>query len=207
MLPAIARLNTRNVILASGSPRRKEILERLGLRFKIVPSTFAEDFDKTLFSNPTHYVTRTALEKGLQVYQTTTDTPLVISADTIVVLDDQILEKPVDGAHAKRILSSLSGRTHEVLTAIVVVFGSLAGEPMYKTAVERTLVEFGALGDAVIDAYVETGEPMDKAGAYGYQGLASAFIPRINGCYYNVVGFPCHKFLSTIDDLIAEEHI
>ncbi|KNC98062.1 septum formation protein Maf, variant [Spizellomyces punctatus DAOM BR117] len=164
MLPAIAQLNTRNVILASGSPRRKEILERLGVKFNINPSTFPEDLNKTIFSNPNNYVTRTALEKGLQVYQSLTNTnPLVISADTIIVLDDQILEKPVDAAHAKRILSSLSGRVHEVLTAIVVVFGvSASGQPLYKTAVERTLVEFGVIGDAVIDAYVETGEPMDK---------------------------------------------
>ncbi|KAI8817198.1 N-acetylserotonin O-methyltransferase-like protein-like protein [Fimicolochytrium jonesii] len=211
-LPALARLNEKyQIIVASGSPRRKEILTKLGLEFRVAVSTFPEDLDKSLYT-PDEYVLQTALGKATEVYRrvrrsnnlTEDHRPiLVIAADTVVIHNERIIEKPISNAHAKEMLRGLAGREHVVATAIVLAYAvDEEGNLKVETAVERSKVLFDEMDDELIDAYVATGEPLDKAGGYGYQGLAAAFIPRIDGCYYNVIGFPVNRFVRTATNLL-----
>ncbi|KAI9100572.1 Maf-like protein-domain-containing protein [Phlyctochytrium arcticum] len=205
LFPVVRQLNKGRVILASGSPRRKELLLRLGVDFEVIPSTFAEDLDKSEYPSPRDYVLETAHHKALDLitgsspilHTSTTGCTTIIASDTIIVHESAILEKPNSTPHAFDMLRKLSGKTHQVLTAVVVVVIDSTGRKVYKDVAE-TDVEFGCLSDEIIQTYVASGEPMDKAGGYGYQGLAAALIPRINGCYYNVVGFPCYLFLQLL---------
>ena len=171
------------LVLASASPRRAELLRAAGIDFEVA----AANVDETLLPGETarEHVARLAEAKARAVHALDGDR-IVLAADTVVVVDSQILGKPVDDADARRMLSLLSARTHEVLTAVTVFH---PGE-IVDTRVEATSVEFTRLSDADIDWYVGTGEPLDKAGAYAVQGLASRFIPRIEGSYSNVVGLP-----------------
>lgn len=177
------------LILASGSPRRKQLLEELGLS----PIVRAGDIDETpLPGEPVaDYVERLAIAKGKAV-ATEADgvdrDDLVISADTIVVLDGELLGKPVDDADAARMLRSLSGRTHEVMTGVAV-----HRDGKVESFVERTVVHFAEMSDDDISWYVSTGEPADKAGAYGIQGRGGAFVVAIEGSYDNVIGLPRHR--------------
>jgi septum formation protein len=168
------------LILASRSPRRAELLRAAGIDFTVR----AADVDETALPNesPRNYVTRLAFEKA-QAIPAASET--VLAADTTVVIDNQILGKPIDPADAKRMLQALSGRKHEVITGICLRRGSRVIQD-----VDVTGVWFAPLTEAEIDRYVASGEPMDKAGAYAIQGLASRFIPRIEGSYSNVVGLP-----------------
>ena len=179
------------IILASGSPRRSEIMESVGWKFtKDVP-----DIDETEFPGelPDVYVQRLARTKAEAIAERHPG-EMVLGADTTVVIDDQIIGKPSDAADAKRMLTMLSGRWHEVLTgvAIVVDGGSTAG-------LQRTRVKFVSLNDAEIDFLVEKGDPLDKAGAYAVQAQAALFIDGIEGDYWNVVGLP----ISLVYRLIA----
>ena len=173
------------LILASASPRRKELLERIGLRFSVE----AADADETLIPglSAKNQVMRLSRIKADAVASLHSEDPVILSADTVVVLDGAILGKPVDEADARHMLRSLSGRTHHVLTGITVRHGKYQD-----TCCEETEVRFGTLSEKEIDAYIATGEPMDKAGAYGIQGLASVFVAGISGDYYNVMGLPLH---------------
>jgi septum formation protein len=168
------------LILASASPRRREILESAGILFETRPA----DVDETplLHETAEEYVRRLAEEKARAVWRVG-DT--VIGADTVVAVDKVLLAKPADGEEAARMLRLLSGRRHRVLTGVCFFDGEKA-----ETAVEETFVEFLPLSDEEIAGYVATGEPFDKAGAYGIQGAASKFVARIEGCYFNVVGLP-----------------
>mmetsp|Transcript_37597 Transcript_37597/g.49547 ORF Transcript_37597/g.49547 Transcript_37597/m.49547 type:complete len:240 (+) Transcript_37597:86-805(+) len=192
-----------DVILASKSPRRREILSQLGLDFRIVPSKFEENFDKSTFPNPTAYVQETALQKALEVQQRleNSDKPeLIISADTIVVLDGTILEKPNDEAHAFEMLSSLSGKSHEVITSV-----TLLTRQNSCSFSEQTQVKFMEMSSEMIQSYIDSKEPMDKAGGYGIQGIGGSFIEKISGCYFNVVGFPQHRFCCNLIKLLEQE--
>ena len=174
-----------DLILASASPRRRELLERIGLRFAVE----AADADETLIPglSAKNQVMRLSRIKADAVAALHSGEPVILSADTVVVLDGKILGKPADEEDARHMLKSLSGRTHHVLTGITVRRG------MYQdTRCEETEVRFGPLSDNEIDSYIATGEPMDKAGAYGIQGLASVFVAGISGDYYNVMGLPLH---------------
>ncbi|PWK06261.1 Maf family protein [Tumebacillus permanentifrigoris] len=173
------------LILASGSPRRKELLGSLGLTFDILVSEADESFAPG--QPPVEIVQELAYRKASAVANTL-NAGLVLGADTIVVCDDVILGKPEDEGDAKRILRLLSGRSHTVYTGIALV--EAGGEHRVVRDVRGTTVVMKALTDEQIDAYVATGEPMDKAGAYGIQGKASQFITRIDGDYFNVVGLP-----------------
>ena len=182
-------------MLASASPRRQELLRAAGISFTVQPA----DIDETPLSNedPVACVERLAREKALAVARLR-PTDLVLGADTTVVVNGMMLAKPADAEDASRMLRLLSGRTHQVITGVC-----LAGPPPgnnrqnrrtenceLRTASETTLVTFTKLSDADIRDYVATGEPMDKAGAYAIQGIASRWIPRIEGDYSNVVGLP-----------------
>jgi septum formation protein len=174
------------LVLASASPRRRELLTQAGFSFTVQPAEIDEDWREG--EGPAAYVERLAREKAAAVFSSLAarDAELrVLGADTTVTLEDAILGKPVDAADAARMLRLLSGRRHRVMTGI-----ALATANGVRSAVETTVVEFDALGEEEIAAYVASGEPMDKAGAYGIQGLAAKWIPRIEGCYFNVVGLP-----------------
>jgi septum formation protein len=180
------------IVLASASPRRQEILRNAGILFSVQ----AADIDETPLKDelPRNCAERLAREKALTVWRMPPG-DLVLGADTIVVADGAILGKPVDGDHAVRMLRLLSGRVHQVITGVCVVGGRgdsqlTSSEPETRTASETTLVTMNELSDAEIREYVATGEPMDKAGAYAIQGIASRWIPRIEGDYSNVVGLP-----------------
>lgn len=183
-----------DVILASASPRRRELLSLILDSFRVVPSRFDEDEVPDDLPPPEH-VRHSALMKALDIAGSHPDS-VVIGSDTIVVVDSLILGKPVDAADAARMLRMLSGRTHQVYSGIAVVKGGAE-----LTAVECTDVAFEPLTDDVIAGYVSTGEPADKAGAYAIQGRASGFIEKINGCYFNVVGLPVHRLSTLLRDL------
>ena len=177
--------------LASGSPRRLTLLEELGLNPTVRPA----DIDETprLGESAATYVERLAVEKGAAVGDTD---DVIISADTIVVLDGELLGKPIDDADAASMLRRLSGRTHEVMTGVAVRRGDEVS-----SFVETTVVHFAELSDADINWYVGTGEPADKAGAYGMQGRGGAFVKSIEGSYDNVIGLSRHRLRPLIADL------
>jgi len=188
------------LILASASPRRAELLRAAGIEFDVMPA----DVDESLHEgeSPEQYVGRVANAKACGVLARSHGRP-VVAADTVVVLDGHILGKPADAADARRMLEMLSGRRHEVLTAVSVSLGGPDDACPAATGIERTTVEFAALCEGEISRYVASGEPMDKAGAYAIQGLASRFVTRIEGSYANVVGLPValvYKLLKTGSD-------
>ena len=172
------------LILASASPRRKELLTQAGFTFEVRAAHLNEDPRPE--EDPIAYVTRLAREKAQAVFDAGGNAEaVVLGADTTVTLDNHMLGKPEDAADAARMLRLLSGRTHRVITGVAVVTARRV-----EVAAEVTGVRFLTLSDEEIAAYVATGEPMDKAGAYGIQGRAARWIPRVEGCYFNVVGLP-----------------
>jgi septum formation protein len=176
------------IVLASASPRRQEILRNAGIAFVAQPSHVPEVPGKG--ESPKAYAERLAREKGLEVSRHRPE-DFVLGADTVVVVDDMMLEKPTDVADAARMLRLLSGKTHQVITGVCLVppgVSSADREPRMMS--ETTRVTMSALTEADIAAYIATGEPMDKAGAYAIQGIASRWISRIEGDYFNVVGLP-----------------
>jgi len=176
---------TPRLVLASTSPRRRELLGLLGLPFEVVAGRYDEALVNPAGMTPPEYVTQLARGKAEDVAGRTDSDALVIGADTTVVLNGRFLNKPQDADDARRMLRTLSGRTHEVYTGLCLVHGDTL-----TTDFARTEVVFDALSDSTIAAYVATGEPLDKAGAYGIQGKALSFIPEIHGDYFNVVGLP-----------------
>ena len=192
------------LVLASASPRRRELLAQVGYRFEVHPAHIPED--PLPSEDPIVYVTRLAREKAEAVFRELTShsgppkVPLdeqslaVLGADTTVTLDNAILGKPEDAADAARILRLLSGRTHRVITGVALVT-----EKGAEVAAEATAVRFLTLSDDDIAEYVASGEPMDKAGAYAIQGRAARWIPRIEGCYFNVMGLPLALVCSLLE--------
>ena len=172
------------IVLASSSPRRISLLKMLGVTFEPVPASIVEE--KREGEEPADFARRIAKEKAFQVAERV-KAEFVIAADTVVVIDGEVLGKPKDENEARRMLEKLSGRTHKVITA-VALYKKESGELLLDH--KETLVRFTVLSKAEIDWYIRTGEPMDKAGAYGIQGLGALFIERIDGCYTNVVGLP-----------------
>ena len=180
----------KHIILASASPRRKEILELADLKFDVMPSDAQEITTKTAQNE---VVMELASIKAKDIYKKSEKQSMVVGADTVVAYQGQILGKPADEADAKRMLTMLSGQTHEVYTGVCVI-----EDGKTKTFYEETKVTFYEISDELIDRYIMTGEPMDKAGSYGIQGKAAVFIKGIEGDYYNVVGFPIARFLQEI---------
>ncbi|HEX3473098.1 MAG TPA: Maf family protein [Silvibacterium sp.] len=178
------------LVLASASPRRRELLTQAGFSFTIAPASIAEDIRPG--ESPIAYVIRLAREKAEAVYaqhlkhENDSDPLIVLGADTTVVAPNgEILGKPADAADAARMLRLLSGATHQVITGVAVI-----APDSVETAAEVTHVTMLTLSEPEIADYIATGEPADKAGAYAIQGRAARWIPRIHGCYFNVVGLP-----------------
>ncbi len=201
------------LVLASASPRRRELLTQAGYTFDIIPAHIPED--PLPGEDPIAYVVRLARQKAETVLRQLSAPPqpsskspappqvappqvaqVVLGADTTVTLDGEILSKPADPADAARMLRLLSGRTHRVITGVAAVTATRT-----EVAAEITAVSFLSLSDAEIAAYVATGEPMDKAGAYAIQGRAARWIPRIQGCYFNVVGLPIALVATLLDSV------
>jgi septum formation protein len=184
------------LILASASPRRRELLTQAGYRFEVQPSSIPEL--RRPGEDAIRFATRLAREKAEEVFTrhpTSTAPVMVLGADTVVVCDGEIMGKPADAADATRMLLLLSGRTHQVVTGVAVVWGPGSAE----VAAELTQVTMRTLSPQEVADYVASGEPMDKAGAYAIQGYAGRWIPRIHGCYFNVVGLPLALVTSLLE--------
>ena len=189
------------LILASASPRRRELLTQAGFTFEVRPAHVNEDPRGD--EEPIAYVVRLARDKAqsvlAEISSGSSGPPqvVVLGADTTVTLDGHILAKPENAADAARMLRMLSGRTHRVITGVAV-----ATAERTEVAAEVTGVQFVTISSKEIAAYIATGEPMDKAGAYGIQGLAAKWIPRVEGCYFNVVGLPL-ALVTTMLEMIS----
>lgn len=173
--------------LASSSPRRRQLLEMLGMTVRVVPPNIPEI--RRPVETPVDYVERLAREKALAVTGR-----LVLGADTTVVVRDEVLEKPVDTSDALRMLRKLQGRTHQVVTSVALV----ADEAIHQ-ATDVTNVVFRRMEESFLEAYVATGEPMDKAGAYGIQGYGAALVERIDGDFFSVMGLPIRLVLDLLE--------
>ena len=190
------------LILASSSPRRAEILRDAGIAFEIRSANVEET--PLPNENAGNMVLRLAESKARAVAESLDPniSGIVIGADTTVELDGNIFAKPRDSEDARRMIASLSGRTHKVLTGICAL---RLPDKITKNAVESTAVTFAALAPTEIESYVASGEPFDKAGGYAIQGRAGRYIPRIEGCYFNVVGLPLARLYSLLRDLGWQE--
>ncbi|XP_048069149.2 probable bifunctional dTTP/UTP pyrophosphatase/methyltransferase protein [Ursus arctos] len=207
--PVIGKLLHKRVVLASASPRRREILSHAGLRFEVVPSRFKEKLDKASFPTPYAYAIETAKQKALEVasrmHQKDLRAPdIVIGADTIVTVGGLILEKPVDKQDAYRMLSRLNGKEHSVFTGVAIVHcctkdGQLDME--VSEFHEETAVKFSELSEELLWEYIDSGEPMDKAGGYGIQALGGMLVEYVRGDFLNVVGFPLNHFCKKLVEL------
>ncbi|PPR04813.1 hypothetical protein CVT24_007073 [Panaeolus cyanescens] len=227
--PAMKKLKGKRVILASNSPRRKEILRTFGLAPEIIPSSFEENLAPSQFADIHEYPVATATHKAVEVYEKlVTDDPdnapdLVIAADTVVLThaqpmtsdmsysllpeaNQELLEKPTSKEDNLRMLLDMNGAVCEVVTGVVLVYPILTA-PGYgiKSIDERSLVYFSDNPKHIIEAYVESGEGIDRAGGFAVQGLGGILIRKIEGDYNNVVGFPAASFFKLLDMLIEDE--
>jgi septum formation protein len=202
ILDKLPLLTQKHVVLASASPRRQQLLTQLGLPHKVIVSNFSEDLPKQGLTAAT-YAERTAKEKALDVARSLAPklADLIIGADTVVECEGHILEKPENDDDARRMLNMLSGKEHLVHTGVALVVprhGTGESGLQAVTFSETTKVVFGNLSLEQIDAYIATKEPFGKAGAYGIQGPAAAFVKRVEGCYFNVVGLPLYSLTMQI---------
>ena len=187
-----------NIVLASASPRRSELLSQVGIEFEVVPSNIPEEpLDG---ETPDEHVMRLSFEKASEVAGKVGTGKWVIGSDTVVIIDDEILGKPEDRADAISMLKKLSGREHKVITGYSIINSSSGKE--IKKAVE-TAVKFKTLAEDEIKGYVDSGEPMDKAGAYAIQGLGSFMVEGIIGSYSNVVGLPVCQIVADLEGVGA----
>ncbi len=185
---------SRRFILASQSPRRLKLLEQLGLHPEVIPSTLSEDFVNSLSVEEN---IKSFAELKAKTVSENIDNGIIVGADTVVLLEKEVLGKPIDSADAFTMLSKLSGKMHRVLTAFCVYS---TPEECSFTAVESTNVYFKLLSDDEIKRYISTEKPFDKAGAYGIQDRSAVFVEKIEGSYENVMGFPLSRFYKAMKD-------
>lgn len=186
---------TKNIILASQSPRRSQLLKQINIPFTVQVSKVKEDMD-SIEGTPEHKAQQLALMKARDVASTHKE-GIIIGADTIVVLDNIIMGKPSGEKEAFLMLKRLNGRQHRVITGLAVID---AATGLTRVDHEVTLVSFKKVSDDVIKSYIATGEPYGKAGAYGIQGMGAVLVEKINGCYSNVVGLPLSKLSSMLEE-------
>ncbi|MBD3183371.1 septum formation inhibitor Maf [Candidatus Poribacteria bacterium] len=186
----------KKIILASASPRRRRLLKQIGFEFEVIPSKIKEYniYPGYPYANAEGLALLKAQDVAVNM-----DDGIIIGADTQVLSDEEALGKPEDEADAFRMLSKLEGKTHTVITGVALMD---AATDQIETWVEETLVKFRSLEENEIRSYIATGEPMGKAGAYGIQGRAAAFVNRIEGCYFNVVGLPLSSLVQKIRKLM-----
>ncbi|MFA7326026.1 MAG: Maf family protein [Candidatus Kapaibacterium sp.] len=183
------------IVLASGSPRRKMLLEQIGLQFEVIPADIDED--DIVESDPTKFVMELANRKAKHVSSFKTH-KIIIGSDTTVYLNEELLNKPAEEKDAYEMLTRLSGNTHQVYTGVSLVHHDSNSSTSFYV---KTDVTFRELGEREKYAYIATGSPMDKAGSYGIQDdFGSVFVEKIVGCYYNIVGFPLSRFYQEIKD-------
>ena len=185
------------LILASASPRRKELLGKIGLEFEIIPAKGEEIVTKKL---PWEVVKELSFQKAKEIADMQTEECIVIGSDTIVAKDEQIMGKPADEADAFRMLSEISGNVHQVYTGVTLI--RTGADPKVITFAEKTDVYLYPMSEKEIKAYIETKDPMDKAGAYGIQGDFAIHVKGIEGDYYNVVGLPIGKVYQELKKLL-----
>jgi septum formation protein len=197
-------LNKYRLILGSQSPRRKELLTWAKIPFKIVTVDLAEESNE---ENPIDVAIDIAFQKGSAVYHSISEEEngFVISADTIVVLGEKIYGKPKDREDAKRILTELSNNTHQVITAVCFLFKDSHNKLRVHKFYDQTDVTFNEITAELMENYLNTGDSLDKAGAYGIQGPSLTFISKLGGSYSNVVGFPLDKVLSELTIVLGEK--
>ncbi|XP_055714013.1 dTTP/UTP pyrophosphatase [Phlebotomus papatasi] len=190
LAPVRQVLNQKRIVLASGSPRRQELMKNLGINVEICPSRFEEDFKPEDFPSFCAYVEETALHKVLEVSDRLHDPvpDVIIGADTVVTMDGVVYGKPKNKERAFQILTKLMNRKHRVYTGVVIKIAD-----KFIRFTETTDVYFGQATPEQIQAYVDTGEPLDKAGGYGIQGVGGTFIERLEGDYFTVVGLPLYR--------------
>jgi septum formation protein len=187
------------LVLASGSPRRRHVLEQLGLAFEVVPPPDGTEPSWDGRVTPLDFAADLARRKATAVKAHRPEA-IIIAADTIVVLDGAVLEKPRDEADARAMLFRLAGREHLVHTAVALEVPGGSG-PRAALGTETTSVRFRPVGIETIAKYVATGEPLDKAGAYGIQGFGAALVESVRGCYFNVMGFPVTRVIALLEQL------
>lgn len=190
------RMRSAAIVLASGSPRRKQLLEQIDLEFLVIPSQVHEDFDLDL--SPEKFVEHYAKEKAKDIAKAHPD-KWIIGADTIVVFNAEILGKPKDREDSFRMLKMLSGNTHQVFTGVSIQQSKMQVSDTFH---EYTNVTFNTLDNMVISYYIDTYKPFDKAGSYGIQDWFSVCVNHIDGCFYNVMGFPLSMFYSRFSALL-----
>ncbi|KAG8813843.1 hypothetical protein FRC19_002155 [Serendipita sp. 401] len=225
-LPGINKMKNKRVVLASNSPRRREILKTFGIEPDIVPSTFAEDLPKSSFRNMYEYPVANAQHKAVEVYERLVQEDeenapdLVIAADTVVLSMEEsvvtgfqgndlavgLLEKPETREENLRMLKELNGKACQVVTGVVVLFPILTA-PGYRmqSIEERTTVHFNDNSERKLKAYVDSGEGLDRAGGFAIQGLGGLLVGKIEGDFWNVVGFPASAFFTLLDYLVEED--
>jgi septum formation protein len=191
-------LNGKKLILASASPRRAQLLKLIGLDFEVVESQLNED--EETFTFPEVHVLELSRMKASVVAETVRE-GVIVAADTVVALDDTMFGKPRDSKEAISMLRRLSGRTHTVYTGFTIFDTTTYAS---HNDFEKTDVTFRRMDDGEIETYVKTGDPLDKAGAYGIQDRSAVFVTKVNGCFYNVVGFPITKFYVAMRDFLNE---
>ena len=183
------------------------VSKQLQPAFRVKPSDFAEDLDKSTFSSPVDYVKTNARIKAQTVCQTLSNTPnekrlLVIGADSIVVMDGRIYEKPASKEEARQMMHAFSGKSHRVITALCISYQD-ADKTRWdvRESFEESWIEMGELTEEFIESYIDTKEPYDKAGGYGYQALGMLMVRNLKGCYYNVVGFPMYRLFNELQQI------
>ncbi|MDP4180793.1 MAG: Maf family protein [Bacillota bacterium] len=177
----------KDIILASASPRRSELLKQVGVNFRVIPSNIDESNNNNL--KPEEYTVEIAYKKAFDIADKTNGSSLIIAADTVVVKDN-IMGKPENEAAAFQMLETLQGQWHEVITGVAVIESDTK---KVSREFEKTFVKMKPLSRMEIESYINSGEPMDKAGAYGIQGLGALLVEKIEGCYFNVVGLPLNR--------------
>ncbi|XP_026666456.1 uncharacterized protein LOC108632706 isoform X2 [Ceratina calcarata] len=203
--PTMQTLATTRIVLASGSPRRLEILKKLGLNIEVVPSLYDENLDRSLYKNSGEYVQDIAKYKVQEVYdrlskEDTARPNLIIGADTMVTMGNIIYGKPKNESHAFEMLSSLANREHIVYTGVC-----LKTPNKEVNFYELTKVKFGDISEEQIWTYIKTKEPLDKAGGYGAQGLGGCLIERIDGDFYTVMGMPLYKTVKKLNEMFGSD--
>lgn len=186
------------IILASGSPRRRELLSQIGIEYDVVLSSISEETEET---RPDLMVMDLSVKKASEVASRAEPGRVVLGADTVVAVDGKIMGKPASEEDAFRMLKSLSGREHSVYTGVTLIKRTFEKDEII-TFAEKTDVYVKEMSDAEIRSYIESGEPMDKAGAYGIQGRFAAFVEKINGDYNNIVGLPVSKVYDRLKELM-----